>query len=147
MTLIDEYTRGCLALKVARRINSFGVIETLADAMLANSVPEHVRCDNGPEMVARALREWLAQLGTKTLYIEPGSPWQNGYCESFNGKLRDECLKLEIFYSLKEAQVIIGAWRDHYNRVRPHSSLGYRPPAPMTMEAIAQQLPTSAIMQ
>ena len=98
-------------------------------------------------MIARALREWLAGLGTKPLYIEPGSPWENGYCESFNGKLKDECLKLEIFYSLKEAQVIIGAWRDHYNRVRPHSSLGYRPPAPVTREAIAQQLPTSPIMQ
>jgi transposase InsO family protein len=108
MTLIDEYTRECLALKVARRINSFGVIETLVDAMLAEGVPEHVRCNNGPEMVAKALREWLAQLGTRTLYIEPGSPWENGYCESFNGKLRDEGLKLEIFYSLKEAQVIIG---------------------------------------
>ena len=107
MTLIDEYTRECLALKVARRINSFGVIETLADAMLAKGIPEHVRCDNGPEMVAKALREWLAQLGTKTLYIEPGSPWENGYCESFNGKLRDECLKLEIFYSLKEAQIVM----------------------------------------
>ncbi len=101
----------------------------------------------GPEMVARALREWLTQLGTKTLYIEPGSPWENGYCESFNGKLRDECLKLEIFYSLKEAQVVIGAWRDHYNRVRPHSALGYRPPAPVTLEAIAHQLPTATIMQ
>lgn len=98
-------------------------------------------------MVARALREWLAQLGTKTLHIEPGSPWENGYCESFNGKLRDECLKLEIFYSLKEAQVVIGAWRELYNRVRPHSALGYRPPAPITMEAIAQQLPTVTIMQ
>ena len=147
MTLIDEYTRECLALKVARRINSFGVIETLADAMLEKGVPEHVRCDNGPEMIARALREWLAGLGTKPLYIEPGSPWENGYCESFNGKLQDECLKREIFYSLKEAQVIIGAWRDHYNRVRPHSSLSYRPPASMTMEAIAQQLPTAAIVQ
>jgi putative transposase len=147
MTLIDEYTRECLALKVARRINSFGVIETLADAMLAKGIPEHVRCDNRPEMVARALREWLAQLGTKTLYIEPGSPLENGYCESFNGKLRDECLKLEIFYSLKEAQVVIEAWKDHHNRVRPHSSLGYRPPAPVTLEAIAQQLPTATIMQ
>jgi len=98
-------------------------------------------------MVARALREWLAQLGTKTLYIEPGSPWENGYCESFNGKLRDECLRLEIFYSLKEAQVVIGAWRDHYNRVLPHSSLGYRPPAPVTLEAVTQQLPTPTIMQ
>ena len=101
----------------------------------------------GPEMVARALREWLARLGTKTLYIEPGSPWENGYCESFNGKLKDECLKFEIFYSLKEAQVIIGAWKDHYNRGRPHSSLGYRPLAPVTLVAIEQQLPISASMQ
>jgi transposase InsO family protein len=147
MTLVDEHARECLALKVARRSNSFGVIETLADTMLAKGILEHVRCDNGPEMVARALRERLMQLGTKTLYIEPGSPWENGYCESFNGKLRDECLKVEIFYSLKEAQVVIGAWRDHYNRVRPHSSLGYRPPAPMTLKALARQLPTSAIMQ
>jgi transposase InsO family protein len=131
---------------VARRINSFGVIETLADAMTAKGIPEHVRCDRGPEMVAWALREWLAQLGTTTLSIAPGSPWENGSCESFNGKLRDECLKLEIFYSLKEAQVVIGAWRDHYNRVRPHSSLGYRPPAPVTMEAIARQLPAATIM-
>jgi transposase InsO family protein len=98
-------------------------------------------------MVAQALREWLAQLGTRTLYIEPGSPWENGYCESFNGKLRDECLKLEIFYSLKEAQVIIEAWKDHYNQVRPHSSLGCRPPAPVTLEAIAQQLPPPTSMQ
>jgi transposase InsO family protein len=132
---------------VARRINSFGVIEALADAMLVKVVPEHVCCDNGPEMVARVLRDWLAQLGTRTLYIEPSSPWENGYCESFIGKLKDECLKLEIFYSLKEAQVIIGAWRDHYNRVRPHSSLSYRPPPPVVLEAISQQLPTSAIMQ
>ena len=147
MTLIDEHTRECLALRVARRINSFGVIETLADAMLAKGIPERVRCDNGPEMAARALRDWLAQLGTKTLYIEPGSPWENGYCESFNGKLQDECLKLEIFYSLREAQVVIGMWRSHYNRVRPHSSLGYRPPAPVTLQAIAHHLPTPATMQ
>jgi transposase InsO family protein len=98
-------------------------------------------------MIARALREWLAGLGTKPLYIEPGSPWENGYCESFNGKLQDECLKLEIFYSLREAQVVIGAWRQHYNRVRPHSSLGYRPPAPVTPQAFARQLPTPAAMQ
>ena len=147
MTLIDEHTRECLALKVARRINSFGVIETLADAMLAKGVPEHVRCDNGPEMIAKALRKWLAKLGTKTLYIEPGSPWENGFCESFNGKLQDECLKREIFYSLREAQVVIGAWRDHYNRVRPHSALGYRPPAPVSLEVVARHLPTPALMQ
>jgi putative transposase len=110
--------------------------------MLVKGIPEHVRCDNGPEMVAKAMREWLAQLGTKTLYIEPGSLWENGYCESLNGKLRDECLKLQIFYSLKEVQVVIGAWRDHHNRVRPHSSLDCRPPAPTTLKALAQQLPS-----
>jgi transposase InsO family protein len=146
LTLIDEYTRECLALRVDRRINSFGVIETLADAMLQKGVPEHVRCDNGPEMIAQALRKWLAKLGTKTLYIAPGSPWENGYCESFNGKLRDECLKGEIFYSLKEAQVVIGAWRDHYNRVRPHSSLGYRPPAPATVADVHRPLSRDAAM-
>ncbi len=146
LTIIDEYTRECLALRVARRINSFGVIETLADAMLQKGVPEHVRCDNGPEMIAKALRDWLAKLGTKTLYIAPGSPWENGYCESFNGKLRDECLKGEIFSSLKEAQVVIGAWRDHYNRVRPHSSLGYRPPAPVTVADVHRPLSRDAAM-
>jgi len=147
MTLIDEYTRECLALKVARRINSFGVIEALAGAMLAKGVPEHARCDNETEMAVRTLRDRLARLGTKTLYIEPGSPWENGYHESFNGKPRDECLKLEIFDSLKEAQVVIGACRDHYNCVPPDSALGYRPPAPVTLEATAQQLPTPTIMQ
>jgi putative transposase len=133
MTLIDEFTRKCLAIKVARRINAIGVIETLADAMLFNGLPTYIRSDNGPEMVARALRGWLTGLGTGNLYIEPGSPWENGYCESFNGKLRDECLNGEIFYSLKEAQVIIEKWRTHYNTKRPHSSLGYRPPAPLTI--------------
>ena len=133
MTLIDEFTRKCLAIKVARRINAIGVIETLADAMLFNGLPTYIRSDNGPEMVARALREWLTGLGTSNLYIEPGSPWENGYCESFNGKLRDECLNGEIFYSLKEAQVVIEKWRIHYNTKRPHSSLGYRPPAPLTI--------------
>jgi transposase InsO family protein len=133
MTLIDEFTRKCLAIRVARRINAIGVIETLADAMLMNGIPAHIRSDNGPEMVAKVLREWLKALGTKSLYIEPGSPWENGYCESFNGKLRDELLNGEIFYSLKEAKVIIEQWRNHYNTKRPHSALGYRPPAPVTV--------------
>ena len=131
LVVIDEFTRQCRALHVARRINSLGVIETLADAMLEHGVPTHLRCDNGPEFIAKALRGWLSGLGTRPLYIEPGSPWENGYCESFNGKLRDECLNLEIFYSLKEARVVIGQWRHLYNTVRPHSSLGYRPPAPV----------------
>ena len=133
LTLIDEYTRKCLAIRVARRLNSYDLIETLADLMLLHGVPEHIRSDNGPEFIAARLRKWLSAVEAKTLYIEPGSPWENGYCESFNGKLQDECLKGEIFYSLKEAQVVIERWRVHYNTVRPHSSLGYRPPAPQTI--------------
>ena len=104
LTLIDEYTRKCLAIRVARRLNSYDLIETLADLMLVHGIPEHLRSDNGPEFIAKRLRQWLSAVGAKTLYIEPGSPWENGYCESFNGKLRDECLNGEIFYSLKEAQ-------------------------------------------
>ena len=130
LSLIDEYTRECLALRVARRLNSRDVMETLSDVMLWKGIPEHIRSDNGPEFVAKPLRSWLASLGTGPLYIEPGSPWENGYCESFNGKLRDECLNGEIFYSLKEAQIVIEQWRQQYNTVRPHTSLGYRPPAP-----------------
>jgi putative transposase len=130
LTLIDEYTRECLAMRVARRLNSHHVIETLGDAMLTYGVPDHVRSDNGAEMRADRVQKWLGTLGTKPLFIEPGSPWENGYCESFNGKLRDECLNGEIFYSLKEALVMIERWRVHYNTRRPHSSLGYRPPAP-----------------
>ena len=126
-----------------RPVNAIGVIETLADAMLFEGTPLHIRSDNGPEMVAKVLRQWLAGLGTKSLYIEPGSPWENGYCESFNGKLRDECLNGEIFYSLKEAQIIIESWRNHYNTKRPHSALGYRPPAPL---AIAPKLDPAAII-
>jgi putative transposase len=134
LVLIDEYTRECLAIRVARRLGSNEVIETLADVMLWRGIPEHIRSDNGPEFVAQDLRKWLGQVGTGTLYIEPGSPWENGYCESFNGKLRDECLDGEIFYSLKEAQVVIEHWRVEYNTRRPHSALGYRPPAPAACE-------------
>jgi putative transposase len=130
LVLIDEYTRECLAIRVARRLGSNEVIETLAEVMLWRGIPEHIRSDNGPEFVAKELRKWLGNLGTGPLYIEPGSPWENGYCESFNGKLRDECLNGEIFYSLKEAQVVIEQWREEYNTRRPHSALGYRPPAP-----------------
>jgi putative transposase len=130
LALIDEYTRECLALRVERRLNSQDVIETLSDVMLWKGIPEHIRSDNGPEFVSQPLRDWLMSLGTGPLYIEPGSPWENGYCESFNGKLRDECLNGEIFYSLKEAQIVIESWRKHYNTVRPHAALGYRPPAP-----------------
>ncbi|HEY4766817.1 MAG TPA: IS3 family transposase [Candidatus Sulfotelmatobacter sp.] len=130
LTMNDEYTRECLVIRVARRLGSYEVIEALADVMLWRGVPENIRSDNGPEFVAGELRKWLGNLGTGTLYIEPGSPWENGYCESFNGKLRDECLNEEIFYSLREAQIVIEKWRVEYNTTRPHSSLGYRPPAP-----------------
>ena len=129
LNVIDEYSRKCLAIRPRRRLNSRHVIEVVADAMLSRN-PEHIRSDNGPEFVAKHLRKWLADIGTQTLYIEPGSPWENGYCESFNSKLRDEFLNGEIFYSLKEVQVLAERWRVHYNTVRPHSSLGYRPPAP-----------------
>ena len=147
MTLIDEFTRKCLAIRVARRINAIGVVETLADAMLFDGLPTYIRSDNGPEMVAKVLREWLTGLGTGNLYIEPGSPWENGYCESFNGKLRDECLNGEIFYSLKEAQVVIEKWRIHYNTKRPHSSLGYKPPAPLTISPKPIPLDEASNMQ
>ena len=131
LTLIDEYTRKCLAIQVARRLNSYDLIETLADLMLVQGIPEHLRSDNGPEFIAKRLRQWLSAVGAKTLYIEPGSPWENGYCESFNGKLQDECLKGEIFYSLKEAQVMIEQWRAHYNSRRascPYGHSAYRCP-------------------
>jgi transposase InsO family protein len=147
MTLIDEFTRECLAIRVARRINGMGVIEAMADAMIVHGVPEHIRSDNGPEMTARIVRKWLASVGAKTLYIEPGSPWENGYCESFNGKLRDELLNGEIFYSLKEAQIVVAQWRKHYNTIRPHSSLGYRPPAPQASNPFATPLEQAAPMQ
>jgi len=130
LTVIDEYTRECLAIRVARRLGRYEVIEALADVMLFRGVPENIRSDNGAEFVAKELRQWLAKLGTGTLYITPGSPWENGYCESFNGKLRDECLNGEIFYSLQEAQIVIEKWRIEYNTKRPHAALGYRPPAP-----------------
>jgi putative transposase len=133
LVVIDEYTRECLALRVARRLGSLQVIDTLADVMLVRGIPEHIRSDNGPEFIAQELRKWLGKVGTRTLYIEPGSPWENGYCESFNGKLRDEFLNGEIFYSLKEAQILTERWRVEYNTERPHSALGYRPPAPQAI--------------
>ena len=144
LTVIDEYTRECLAIQVARQIRSDDVMQLLADLFVLRGPPEHLRSDNGPEFCAQALREWLGRIGVKTLYIQPGSPWENGYNESFNGKLRDELLDREIFYTLQEAKVLIEQWRRHYNRVRPHSALGYRPPAPEAMEIpplLGRQLP------
>ena len=128
LTLIDEYTRECLAIHGARNIGADQVIEVLAEVMLTRGTPEHIRSDNGPEFVATRLRQWLEVLEVNPVYIEPGSPWENGYCESFNGTLRDELLNGELFYGLKELNVIVGNWVKHYNTERPHSSLRYRPP-------------------
>ena len=133
LTVIDEYTRECLAIDVARKLKSDDVLERLAWLFVTRGVPEHIRSDNGPEFTATVVRRWLKRVGVKTLFIEPGSPWENGYCESFNGKLRDELLQRELFYTLKEAKVLIERWRNHYNTIRPHSALGYRPPAPETI--------------
>ncbi len=133
LTVIDEFTRECLAIEVARRLRSDDVLHILTDLFTRHGVPDHIRSDNGSEFTATAVREWLPKVGVRTLYIEPGSPWENGYNESFNGRLRDELLNGEIFYTLKEAKVVIEQWRIHYNTVRPHSALGYRPPAPQTI--------------
>lgn len=129
--VIDEYSRECLALYVARKIRAEQVMHVLADLFLMHGTPDNLRSDNGPEFIAMALKRWLADLGVQTQYIEPGSPWENGYCESFNGKLRDKLLDGEIFMTLKEAEIVIENWRRHYNRRRPHRSLGGRPPAPL----------------
>ena len=129
LCVIDEHTRECLAIRVERRLNSKDVLDVLGDLFVRHGPPEHIRSDNGPEFIAIALREWLGRIGVRTLYIEPGSPWENGYCESFNSKLRAELLAREIFYDLREAQALIERWRRYYNTQRPHSSLRYRPPA------------------
>ena len=130
LNIIDEYTRECLTVLVERKIKSEDVLDQLFNLFVFRGVPEHIRSDNGPEFTARAVRKWLSQLGVKTLFIEPGSPWENGYIESFNAKMRDELLNREIFTTLAEAKVLISQWRREYNQVRPHSSLNYRPPAP-----------------
>ena len=130
LTVLDEYTRECLAIDVARKMNHQKVLEQLATLFVHKGVPDHIRSDNGSEFTAEAVRDWLKQLGVQTAYIEPGSPWENGYNESFNGKLRDELLNGEIFDTLVEAKVLIERWRREYNTVRPHSALGYIPPAP-----------------
>ena len=137
LTVIDEYSRECLAISVDRKLNNRSVLDTLADLFFEHGPPDHIRSDNGPEFIAAAVREWLARIGVTTLFIEPGSPWENGYNESFNGKLRDELLNGEVFETLREAQILIEAWRRHYNTARPHSSLAYRAPAPETIALIA----------
>ncbi|MFI3905636.1 IS3 family transposase [Ochrobactrum sp. S1502_03] len=143
LNVIDEFTRECIAIRVERKLKAVDVIDVLSDLFILRGVPTHIRSDNGPEFIAKALREWIAAVGSKTAYIMPGSPWENGYCESFNSKLRDELLNGEIFYTLKEAKIIIENWRQHYNTVRPHSSLGYKPPAPQAAVWPSQNGPAS----
>jgi transposase InsO family protein len=130
LNIIDEFTRECLAIEIGRKLSSTNVVDVLSQLFIERGVPEHIRSDNGPEFIAKRVRYWLTKQKVKTLYIEPGSPWENGYIESFNGKLRNELLNGEIFDTLQEAKILIERWRIHYNTVRPHSSLGYRPPVP-----------------
>ena len=130
LNVVDEFTHECLAIRVSRKLKSIDVIDVLSDLFVLRGVPDHIRSDNGPEFIAKAVQEWISAVGARTAYIAPGSPWENGYVESFNARFRDELLSGETFYSLREAEIIIESWRRHYNAIRPHASLGYRPPAP-----------------
>lgn len=146
LNIIDEYSRECLASIVARNIRHGDVQDCLTDLFCQRGVPVHLRSDNGPEFTAKRIREWLTHLGVRTLFIEPGSPWENGFVESFNGKMRDELLDREIFYTVKEARQLVEMWRWEYpvpgrcNHIRPHSSLSYKPPAPAAWITIGQPL-------
>jgi len=130
LNIIDEFTKEALMIRVDQKLNSTDVMGALTDLFILRGPPEFIRSDDGPEFVALKVREWIEAVGAKTAYIEPGSPWENGYCESFNARFRNELLDGEVFYSLREAQILIERWRRHYNAIRPHSALGYRPPAP-----------------
>ena len=141
LNIIDEFTHECLAIRIDRRLKSIDVIDLLSDLFILRGVPGHIRSDNGPEFVAKAVQKWITAVGAKTAYITPGSPWENGFVESFNARLRDELLDGEIFYSLAEAKIIIESWRRHYNAVRPHSSLAYQPPAPQAILTPTHGLP------
>lgn len=149
LNVIDEFTHECLAIRIDRRLKAIDVIDVLSDLFILRGVPEHVRSDNGPEFIAKAVQEWIVAVGAKTAYIAPGSPWENGFIESFNARLRDELLDGEIFYTLAEAKIIVESWRRHFNAVRPHGSVGYKPPAPevfipaMTARAAAQPRPAT----
>jgi len=128
LSVVDEYTREVHALHVARNIGSGKVLEVMRELIKLHGAPGYIRSDNGPEFVAKSLQSWLAEAGIKTLYIDPGCPWQNGYVESFHDKFRRECLARELFYTLSEARVVIAAWRMKFNQVRPHRSLGMKTP-------------------
>ena len=139
LNIIDEFTREALMIRIERKLNSTDVLDALTDLFIMRGPPGYIRSDNGPEFVAQKVRDWIAAVGSKTAFIEPGSPWENGYCESFNARFRDELLNGELFYSIKEARIIIENWRKHYNTVRPHSALGYRPPAPESIIQMDQR--------
>lgn len=149
LNIIDEFTDECLAIRIDRRLKAIDVIDVLSDLFILRGVPEHIRSDNGPEFVAKAVQGWISAVGAKTAYIAPGSPWENGFIESFNARLRDELLDGEIFYTLAEAKIVVESWRRHFNTVRPHGSIEYKPPAPevfvpaMTARATAQPGPTT----
>ena len=134
LTVVDEYTRECLEIRVERQMDSRHVLETLDELITERGVPRYTRSDNGPEFVSKRLTDWLQGRGVEPVFIEPGSPWENGYMESFNGKLRDECLNEEIFWSRAEAQVVTDWWREVYNLERPHSSLGFKTPVEAAMD-------------
>lgn len=139
LNIIDEFTREALMTRIDRKLNSTNVLDALTDLFILRGPPDYMRSDNGPEFVAQKVRDWIAAVGAKAAFIEPGSPWENGYCESFNARFRDELLNGELFYSIREARIIIEDWRKHYNTVRPHSALGYRPPAPESIVQMDQR--------
>ena len=139
LNIIDEFTKEALVIRVKRKLNSLDVVDALTDLFILRGPPEYIMSDNGAEFIAKRVRAWIGAVGTKTAFIAPGSPWENGYCESFNARFRDELLNGEVFYSLREAQILIEKWRRHYKTVRPHSALGYRPPAPESIVPIDQR--------
>jgi len=139
LDIIDEFTREALTIRVDRRLNSVDVVDALTDLFMLRGPPEFIRSDNGPEFIAEKVQDWIAAVGARTAYIEPGSPRENGYCESFNARFRDELLNGEIFYTLREAKVVIEEWRRHYNTVRPHSALRWQPPAPAAIVQMDQR--------
>ena len=139
LNIIDEFTKEALMIRAKRKLNSTDVVDALTDLFILRGPPEFIRSDNGPEFIAGKVRDWIAAVGAKTAYIEPGSPWENGYIESFNARFRDELLNGEIFYTLREAKIVIEEWRRHYNTIRPHSALGWKPPAPETIVPMDQR--------
>ena len=144
LNVVDEYTRQCLTIKVGRSIKSEDAIDTLAELFAMYGVPKRLRCDNGPEFISKAIKKWLSTIGVEVLYIEPGAPWQNGLCESFNGRLREEYMYQTEIVSVKDARIKARAWKDDYNDARPHSSLGYLTPSEFARRC-ADSIPLAAL--